>query len=287
MLLATDTSKWEDKEYDFPRLFAGGIVANTTKATQGTYYKDPRYLYFLEGAKLAGMDSGAFQFFDPDPDQNPIGQIHFLMDFIHGFQTKPDYLCLDIEREFYRRTKILKQKKKEKGTAIVEEIRVSAGDLYARIRQAAEVLEQQGYPVCYYTRISWIDEFCPQLWDWLHTKPLILAQYIDTHSYHNLTTEKESAWLMKVMGMADTWMEKSVRGVEATNLLMWQFTEHYMGTGMGNDTDLNLILSEKRWHDFLSKSSIITEPVSVETPELIEKVNLLWTAHPELHRLNQ
>lgn len=244
MKLGIDISNHEPGNYDYAALAKRGIIFCAIKATQGNYKKNACYERQLNGA-LPYMLTGGYNYLDAD--LRIAGQIKdqydYFMNYAFHFPFKPQFIVLDIEKE----TEFVYQKptkKKQSGTMVSQTM--NADVLYNRIADMLGYFKRSGYPYIVYTRISWIKEFCPRLMKLLENEPTWLAQYPDTIVRHNLPEAEDAAWLKGIEARAATVDKGTLKHV-----LIWQFSDHYKCAGMEDDTDINMILDEHGFDEWI------------------------------------
>ena len=270
MRQAIDVSHYEDKEYNLPLLRSKGIEMLCAKATQGDYLTDDRYKYFIEGSRAVGMFNGGFHFFDPERD--PIGQINYYLNYTSLF-SPVDFNCLDVEREYV--WKLVKTAKDKAGTW--QKVIIDGNALDASIHAAWNYLKSRSPKVVMYSRISWIDEFCPQMWKWVRDEPLWLAQYPDDKDRTKMTISEDVAYLAEIERIKGTFFKTG----RANNVILMQFCQYYKTAGMGNSTDLNLIFDEAKYDRWAGKVVIppVTTPVIDRLPAFLQKLQELVKAY--------
>lgn len=248
--LAIDTSHHEDKPFDYVKIAESGVILACTKATQGDFYKDDKMVYHLTEAKKARIAAGTYHFHEPG--NNPTAQIFYYLDWLKENQVvmgKPDFHILDVERQWEWQYKSIGKKKAKSW----QQVNVGADELNARIRTSWDVLNAKtAEPKMIYTRKTWLDEYCPKMWDWIKDLPLMLAQYPDSHQRVDMTPEAEKAWLDDMTNRVSL-LGQPAKG-KATNVLIWQFSEYYKGAGYGNPTDLSFVLDEARLRRWLGST---------------------------------
>lgn len=278
MKLGLDISNHEPGAYDFGLLADREFVICAIKATQGTYKQNEVYWKQLSGA-LPHMISGAYNYFDPDLKQAGVvkEQFDFFMWYAFMFDIKPQFLVLDVEREYewvYEKPK----KKKQVGQWVQKTL--PADVLYSRVADMLSHFKKSGFPYLVYTRVSWIREFCPKLMKLFENEPLWLAQYPDKVVRHNLPLDEEDRWLKSIEAQA-----KNIDTGGLKHVLLWQFSEHYKCEGMQDDTDLNTVLDERRFYEWAAEIAHEEIPIPVgwwEGLSLEKRVQRLCEAHPEL-----
>lgn len=273
MRLAIDVSHWEDAAYDYQVLKRRGIEMVCAKATQGDYYKDDKYAYHTGEGKKAGMLTGAYHFFDPAIA--PVRQIDTFLQYTSTF-TDVDFYCLDVEREWVSR--LVKTAKNKTGTWQQE--RVSGYSLDKAIFEAYRELKSKGKkPVVIYTRKNWILEYCPLMLKWVKNEPLWLAAYPDDHDRSKMTTEQDADYLNEINKLSLTWLDIG----EFTNVILWQFSQYYKCPGMGNITDLNMILDDEKYAEWIPAQTtpnttnleVGSEPAIDRLPSFLSKLREL------------
>ena len=263
-----DLSHFEDAPYDFNLLRKNGYEFMCTKATQGTHTQDAAMSAHVVGSKDAGLFTGVYHFLEPTG--NSADQIKFFWNWVYPLQNKIDFVCLDFEREW--KWVLVKPKKNKPG--VWTKVRQSKETLFYDVTQAAEFIERNiKLPVIYYTRVSWMREFCPGLIQYFKDRPMMLAQYPYTTDLSMATEETKAEFFEKIQNYKP---DHSV----LSKVLVWQVSEKYQEAGMNSVTDLDIIYNEleyDKWRGQFQPPANWWDNLTTE-----ERVLVLCKAHPEL-----
>lgn len=89
-----DVSYYDDS-VDWTAAHAAGIDFAFIRVTDGTQYRDPKFIEYWDGARAAGVIRGAYQFFRPS--QDPIAQADLLLSLMGPLQRGDLPPVLDVE----------------------------------------------------------------------------------------------------------------------------------------------------------------------------------------------
>jgi lysozyme len=253
-----DVSHW-DPNVDWKILKSNGVISAIVKATDGPGGLDDMFHTHCNGAKADGLVLGAYHFFRPWIDKASIEKQHqFFLDKIASQPIK--FIAIDLEE--YTKNPANK---------------VAPSVYSQRAKLAANYLKSHtGLPMIIYTRKSFIDNYAPQVYDWLGDFQLWLAHWrynaSDLHSGHQTITWNQ----LKTQHLPP--FSGPTIPPSNSDWMAWQWTgEKYFLPGISTPIDLNFFNGTKanffKWAHFTAdECESHSEPGD---PTLPHKLNVI------------
>lgn len=230
--LMVDVSHWQSS-INFHTWKDNGVDAVILKLSQGSTVKDAKRWEHYLGAKAAGMYVGGYHWADPTHDD--AAQVNNCLAAIDGMEL--DFVAVDVEQYWASwveyANKVIK--------TILPGERISENAYYMAEKLNHKTLR----PVLLYTRATFIQDYAPQMLEWLDDWDIWWAQYVWDMADITLDWQALKAGYLPI-SIAPKF-PTGWKGIK--DWTAWQWTgDKFILPGCGNCLDLNYL---KR--DFLAQ----------------------------------
>jgi GH25 family lysozyme M1 (1,4-beta-N-acetylmuramidase) len=249
--LVFDISHYQ-KDIDFDLLKANGIECVIVKATQGRLITDATFHQYAREAADAGMVVGAYHWCDPiDHDQL---QAQHCIDTISG--TPVQFIAIDIEQFWQDWEEWLRWRRRLIPTITN---RFTPARISQNAHAVAAILEATlDMPLLIYTRLSFISQHAPPIFNWISNHNLWLAQWPFHAGRQEISWEAFKTDILPTVPTQG--LPKLPEGSQTWHF--WQFTgDRFVLPGVNGKLDINFFNgSIEQLRNFAADRPVIVDP---------------------------